>query len=317
MVATLMLTSCMKDDMDDCALLLQLRFVYNMQQIDGFSRAANHVCVSVFDADKKWVADYEADNIYGQQNFTMRLPMLDPGRYTFVVRANGTEETHPMADFAWTKLQTGSSPDDLQGRLPRNDDGVVNHRLNNLLVGVQETEISGASSTITINMLKCTNQLRVILMPAQASQSLKSEDFDIRIEGSSGWLAYDGSIYQSDSVTYHPYVQVLESDPSQSRAGAEIDHAVVADLSTSRIMDGSNSRLVIYHRTTQSEVLNINLPWFLSLQAIGEHQATWSNQEYLDRQSEFAMTFFIDGSTWMHTRIIVNGWVLSLQDIGL
>ena len=27
------------------------------------------------------------------------------------------------------------------------------------------------------------------------------------------------------------------------------------------------------------------------------------------------MTFFIDGATWMETKIVVNGWVLSLQDI--
>ena len=65
--------------------------------------------------------------------------------------------------------------------------------------------------------------------------------------------------------------------------------------------------------------MNLNLAWFLSLQAIGEHRAEWSDQEYLDRQDEFAMTFFIDADqgTWMQTHFVVNGWVLSLEDVEL
>ena len=76
---------------------------------------------------------------------------------------------------------------------------------------------------------------------------------------------------------------------------------MTADFNTSRILDGSNARLVVRNASSGREILNINLPW--------------TNQEYLDRQDEYSMTFFIDGATWMETKIVVNGWVLSLQDI--
>ena len=100
-------------------------------------------------------------------------------------------------------------------------------------------------------------------------------------------------------------------------AEGEINHAGVADLNTSRRMYDQKPRLRILNNDTGSTLLDINLTWLLSLQAIGEHRSEWSDQEYLDRQDEFAMTFFVDGDTFLANRIIVNDWVLSLENVDL
>lgn len=94
---------------------------------------------------------------------------------------------------------------------------------------------------------------------------------------------------------------------------------MVAELNTSRLMTDAEPRLIISDAETGEEVMNLNLTWFLSLQAIGEHRAEWSDQEYLDRQDEYALTFFIDvdNNTWMKSHIVVNGWVVSLEEIEL
>ncbi len=209
-----------------------------------------------------------------------------------------------------------SKPQDLSARIRRTENR-VNHKLNSLLNGVLQAEVSGANRHLTIEMMKCTNALRVILMPARAGKTLVSEEYDIHIEGRNGWLSYDASTYQADPVIYYPYDQKLEKREAGNDGGSEIDNAVVADINTSRILYGSNPRLVIKNTSLDKDVLNIDLAWFLTLQAIGEHKGEWSNQEYLDRQDEYAMTFFIDNSTWMTTRVIVNGWVLSLEDTEL
>lgn len=44
-----------------------------------------------------------------------------------------------------------------------------------------------------------------------------------------------------------------------------------------------------------------------------------SDQEFLDRESDWSMVFFLDDSNnqeWIRTHIVVNDWVVRLNDIG-
>lgn len=314
-LATMSMTSCIKDNQDDCTLDLNFRYVYNMQNADGFTHEVDEVEVYVFDNTGRFVDQYVSGVTEGQ-DCTMHLPLLDPGKYTFVAWAHSLDEADELANFDITAKSECATLEDLTAHLRQTDDR-ADHKLNSLLNGTLEAEVSGANRHLTIDMMKCTNALRVILMPSRAGQTLASEDFDIHIEGRNGWLAYDASTYQEDSVNYYPYYQKLEQADNTTVGDAEINNAVVADLNTSRILYGSNPRLVIRNKNTNQEILNIDLAWFLTLQAIGEHKGEWGNQEYLDRQDEYAMTFFIDGETWMKTHIIVNGWVLSLEETEL
>lgn len=310
------MSSCVYDDQSDCTLDLRFRYVYNMQTADGFCHEADEVTVYIFDSEKHLVSRHSAP-VSGESDFTMHLPLPSPGKYTFVAWAKSNNLTDKGSDFEMSEEASCQNPEMLHARLRRTD-GKADSRLNSLLNGTLEAEVSGSDRHLTIDMMKCTNAIRVILMPSRADRHLSSEDYDIHIEGRNGWLAYDASTYRNDHVDYYPYQQYLEQDANRSeQTTTEINHAVVADLNTSRILDGSNPRLVVRNSRLNREVLNIDLAWFLSLQSIGEHKDEWSAQEYLDRQDEYAMTFFIDGSTWMTTRIVINGWVLSLEDAEL
>ncbi len=309
------MSSCVYDDQSECTLNLRFRYVYNMQNADGFTHEADEVEVYVFDSNKHFVGKYSSP-VGDEETCTIQLPLPKSGKYTFVAWAYSKKEQDDLANF---KLQAQGNPismEDLSARLQRVGNK-ASHRLNSWLNGTLESEVSGSNRNLTIDMMKCTNAIRVILMPARAGKTLDCNDYDIHIEGRNGWLAYDASPYQPDSLTYYPYYQNLEKSSTTYNNTSEIDNAVVADLNTSRIMDGSNPRLVVRNSKLDKEVLNIDLAWFLSLQAIGEHKSEWSSQEYLDRQDEYAMTFFIDNDTWMQARILVNGWVLSLENTKL
>lgn len=314
-LATLSMASCIKDNQDDCTLDLSFRYVYNMQNADGFSHEVDEVEVYVFDDAKHFVGQY-VTGVTESQKCTMHIPLPTPGKYTFVAWAHSLKEKDEQAFFEIPASGKCTTMEDLTARLRRTA-GRVDHKLNSLLNGTLEAEVSGANRHLTIDMMKCTNALRIVLMPSRSGKTLASEDFDIHIEGRNGWLAYDASTYKADSVNYYPYYQSLETKNGGSAEDSEIDNAVVADLNTSRIMYGTNPRLVVRNKKTDRELLNIDLAWFLALQAIGEHKGEWGNQEYLDRQDEYAMTFFFDGDTWMRTHIVVNGWVLSLEETEL
>jgi hypothetical protein len=42
-----------------------------------------------------------------------------------------------------------------------------------------------------------------------------------------------------------------------------------------------------------------------------------SNQEYLDRQDEYTMTFFLDEGEWVSSVIYINSWRVVINNIVL
>ena len=47
----------------------------------------------------------------------------------------------------------------------------------------------------------------------------------------------------------------------------------------------------------------------------GNYNSSMSNQEYLDRQDEYNMTFFLDeDGDWLSASIIVNSWRVVLNN---
>lgn len=315
---TAIMSSCIYDDMGECGLHVNFRYTHNMKEADGFAEEAEWVKLWVFNAQQQLVDQYEEGSEFISSKTGLKISQLPAGEYTFVAWAGSAKQTKANSDFDMPTLKKGDSMETLTARLQRDENGENSNKLNSLLNGTLKTTLTGEKQTIVVDMKKCTNTLRVVLMPTSANETLKVDDYECFIEGKNGWLAYNAEPYKKDSLIYRPYYQELSEDKAEGPTGESVvKQAVINELSTSRIMANTTPRLIIRHKDTKSEILNINLSWFLSLQAIGEHRAEWSDQEYLDRQDEYSITFFTNGSTWMQTHIIVNGWVLSLQDIEL
>mgnify|MGYP002576656751 FL=1 len=50
----------------------------------------------------------------------------------------------------------------------------------------------------------------------------------------------------------------------------------------------------------------------------GEYNRRMDDQEYLDRQDEYNMVFFLDeGDRWMDAYIYINSWKVVLQETGI
>ena len=72
----------------------------------------------------------------------------------------------------------------------------------------------------------------------------------------------------------------------------------------------------ITNKETGEPVLSIPLVKYLLLTEAEGHEMT--NQEYLDRQDEYNMTFFLDESMkWINTSIIINDWVVRFNELDM
>jgi hypothetical protein len=49
----------------------------------------------------------------------------------------------------------------------------------------------------------------------------------------------------------------------------------------------------------------------------GNYRKEMSDQEYLDRQDEYTMTFFLDEGEWVSSVIYINSWRVVLNDTEL
>lgn len=321
-------SSCIRDDdpidcdVNDCNandINLLFRYTYNTKESDAFGYEAGVVRVWVFDSDSVFVAEYTDAGEHVVSGFTMRIPSLPLGDYTFVAWAKAMDMDDEYANYKHTEMTRGvSTLTDLTARLQRGESNCCETRLNGTLSGTVSAHVNQGSQTVEMDMVKCTNIMRIILMPYRPGQQLDVDDYEFSIAGKSAWLNYDASLYREDPVIYMPYYREnLRGEQTRSLglgASEVIDNAAVAEINMSRLFLDIAPRFVIKNKVTGDVLMNINLTWFLSLQAIGERKEGWSDQEYLDRQDNYSITFFVDGDTLMKSHIVVNGWVISLED---
>ena len=146
-----------------------------------------------------------------------------------------------------------------------------------------------------ISLAKNTNKLRVVLQDTEG-YSMDVKDFSFRIVADNGYMDYDNSLLDDDTISYLPYhtesVDIAAGSADDQINGKPANQYVaVAELNTLRLMAGENYRLIVRHKAFEEDVLNINLNNYLLLTKMEGHDI--SAQEYLDRQDEYSVIFFL------------------------
>lgn len=309
--AILCLSSCVFDDRGDCVLTVSFSYTYNVKCADAFSSEVRSVDLYVFDDNGIFLFRHSDPVEKDGSSCTVNLSSLESGTYTFVAIGRNRIPEDYSREFALSDLTQGvSTVEDLTMRLNRIGD-TSSSDFASVYNGVTRAALKSGRQNVHIDMHKITNKFRIIIMPYSGSTVLQEDRFDFRIEADGAWLDYEGNIYRNDPVKWLPYNVAVTSTKAD-----EVSSAIVADLASSRLFRDDDAILVIGDGKGE-EYLRLNLPWFLSLQGIAEHRNEWDDQEYLDRQDYYSITFFIDGNLFVKSKIIVNGWVLSLTDVTL
>ena len=138
--ALLAMTSCIKEDRDDCVteqagVTLRFRYTYNVTEGDAFGREADRVQVWIFDEGGKLLSQLKEEGEYIDNGFEMNIPDLGVGKYTFVAWAQETDSNDALSNFTFPELQAGTSTlTDLHARLNR-EENICRTELNGLLCG--------------------------------------------------------------------------------------------------------------------------------------------------------------------------------------
>lgn len=342
------------DDEGDCDVIYRLRFRYdmNMKFADAFSHEVKSVRLYAFDTDDKlvWQTEESGERL-AQEGYDIILP-LQPGDYKLMAWCgldNGESFTVPQIDLGDTRdpLQCRLN------RTQHPEDGAVSTEdLHPLFHGTLEVnlpeDINGGEYVYTMPLTKDTNVFRIVLQHL-SGKDIEADDFTFKIEDNNGWLHHDNSLLDDENITYHawsvysgsagvdaPEARLSEglsvvrcplSDENSENGKRKTENGkraitdvkvAVAELTVSRLVQRDwtvNPKPMLTIRKADDGELVARIPIIdYALLVKGNYNRDMSDQEYLDRQDEYNMTFFLDENNhWLSTTIIINSWRVVLN----
>lgn len=328
-LATVLVTSCdnvIYEDQGDCSAVYRLmfRYDYNMKHADAFAHEVGSVAVYVFDGDGNlvWQGTDRGEHL-AAEGYAMELP-LAPGDYHIVAWCgldNGESFTlgNPSRSARTDLVCSLNTKTDAMGMAYCDDD------LHPLFYGSIDVTLpsleDGGEYTCTVPLIKDTNVFRIVLQQ-MSGEDLDCNDFEFAIEDENAWLDADNRLMEGGLVRYEAWSKYGGEAGVTGEDGTVTGvRAVMAEITVSRLVmrDWNVSRrpMLTVNAKDGSKVLSIPVIDY-ALLVKGNYNREMSNQEYLDRQDEYNMTFFLDSNhKWLSTSVIINSWRVVLSNADL
>ena len=297
----LVLFSCTSIDetLPECRLYVRFRYDYNMEFSDAFASQVNRVDVFVFDKDGTFVMKKsEQGETLGGGSYRMPLP-LPVGEYRIAAWAGMSD------DFEMPEPVAGKTTlEELTVRMKREESLVHNKALNPLWYGgVQAVSFTGRQEqTETVSLIKDTNKFRFILQKSGPGEELDINDCLFEVRADNGYYDWNNALLDDDMISYRPYyLEKVE------------DVGIVVEMNTMRLLEHKKVYLTLTRKSDGKELMKIDLIPYLLLTKMEGHNIP--AQEYLDRQSEYAIVFFYNPEllNFLSTKIVINGWTIWLK----
>lgn len=312
LTAAFLATGCVTEDLPECPNEYELRIVFdrNMLYADAFASQVKSVDIKVFDSatGRQVFSHTEAGDALAADGYRVALP-VPPGSYDILcwggmAEGNSFSYADPAADIL-----------EHQNVILRTDGGESRARLNNLYHGllrghqfIDNNDIGSTDrQTATIYLTKDTNRINVLLLNLDGT-AMEEGDFTFSISSANAETGFDNSTAARRKVTYRPWHITPITAETYSRATLA-GTALSAEFSTGRLIDKGDSRLDIYRTADGERIISIPLESNLLLYK-GEYHSSMSDQEYLDRQDDYEITFILDkNSNWDKAAMIyINKW---------
>ena len=348
LILNALLTGCSlwHDDLPECPSGADVEFVYdyNVQRADMFNAHVGSVTVHVFDAAGHHVMSREECNRPGDtplrdHGYRMHLD-LPPGEYKLIAHAHqrGTQElaNRPGAKFRHTAMRQGDAMESLKSTLDRNATGEVEHRevsLDTLWHGMTATNLvvrDMQPASARISLVRNTNDIHITLRQLDSPADIHASDFEATITDRNGTLGHDNSVLPDDEITYTPWATWTSEFPSDDdtsdspvkRGETEVEQRTAhLQFSVSRLIwrpaNESPAMLTIRNRNTGAIVAKINLPDCLAMGRNAFETQNYSRQEFLDREYNYRLDFFLRGDKWVYAYLGISilGWDYRFQPV--
>lgn len=196
---------------------------------------------------------------------------------------------------------------------------------------------------VTVSMIRDTKHLNLTLHHVDDPETVFATDYEVKILDNNAHVAHDNTVLTHDSLRYTPYAswtsrmldnykveieEVHYGNPGQYHAPAGTRDLVDADppkvkertahynLMFNRLMfdinDIKNNAYLEIHNKNKL-VARVNLPYILSVGRQAYEIQNYGHQEYLDREHNYQLDFWLKGDSWVSVEIHVLSWSKRVQ----
>lgn len=202
-----------------------------------------------------------------------------------------------------------------------------NERLEFMFHGQADVELPDAQEgdfLYTVPLTKDTNHVRVILQHL-SGQDVDVEKFRFTIEDDNALYAHDNSLLEDETVTYRTY-KTMSGTASVGKEDTRVlidVQGAIADLSVGRLMADHKRKMTLTITNTDNGATVARIPLIdYALLAKDYYEEAYghrmSDQEFLDREDEYVLTFFLDENmTWNAASILIHSWRVVLHSYDL
>lgn len=333
------------DEEGDCDVTYRVKFVYdlNLKWADAFASEVTSVHLYAFDTDGILVwQNSEKGSALAQPGYTMTMN-LSPGKYSLLAWCGLDNDGARPETFAVPDAQVGVTRlEDMKCRMRREQTAqgaYSDERLYALYHGLKEVELpdmseTGGDYTCILPLTKDTNHIRIILQNL-SGDPVDPNDFTFRIDEANGLMGYNNLLLSDEVIHYGAYhigsgsaqlgnedypelnpggrAQWLNEPDQPSRVITQVNVAI-ADLSIGRMMADRRAILTI---TNPKGEIAARIPLIdYALMLKDGYERPMTDQEFLDREDEWNLTFFLgDDAKWLGVSIIINSWRVVINDV--
>ena len=305
----------------DCGTYYRIRFKYdyNIKFADAFANEVNSVALYVFDENDVLVEEIATTDKQALSSGTFEIPLeLEPGNYTLMAWG-GLMDEESFDMLADTQVGT-TKREELQVRMHRqydeNGNAKVSEDLLPLFHGSMPLEVKDIPGTFTetMSLMKNTNVIRILLHEI-SGHDIDASKFIFEINDDNGLYDWDNTLLDDEMITYsawHQSTGTVDVDDNDVKAVTSVSVAL-AELTIGRMRAGDSPILHIKNRETGEDVFRIPVADY-ALLVKGNYRQGMGDQEYLDRQDEYTMAFFLDEGEWLSSVIYINSWRVVLNN---
>lgn len=344
------------DDGIDCEneVYVHLKYDYNIQRADMYAEHAGYAIIFALDENEKVVAQQTVQKSGSLMENPVKFGNLKPGNYHFVAMAMQRPYEQLAGEkgarFRANLPQEGGDIRSLEVKLDRNAEAVNDfHAVEAPAVGLDTLWIGRSTGRLevkvpyteksiyrdTISLVRDTKYLNLTLHQLENRADIHDSLYAVRITDANGWLGWDNELKADDKLLYTPHAQwttalsekgvAYMSDQEAALAPADdpiVERAAHFEISFSRLMyyataaQGKNAVLQITNKETQEVVAEVNLPYYLAFARNAYEAYHYSPQEYLDREYQYNLDFFLQKERWeyMSLRVNILPWVMRFQN---
>lgn len=337
------------DDLDPCAVAprnyatVNIIYDYNTDERDLMAEHVGAVTLYLFNSDGELLQSIERANFLNQNvissgnlAFEFDDSSLEAGKsYQLLAIAHGNHGgyaaalANPSLSFRHENADFSNLLDYRIG-LERGANGAVDHH--NCMIDTLWTSLSPVQIEVpaiaspkegdpqepdrhlaaTVRLMRVTNMLTLNFWQEDFPTEINPSDYEISLEfpHGNGRLTFDGSVDDDAPTTYQPF--------ALDRVDMNGNKGVCARIGFSRIMLNSGAELKIRNKNTGHVTTVENLA---SILAAGKeaYNASWTDQEYLDRQYDFALTLPLGDAIpkWVDVSVNILSWTKRINLVEL